>query len=144
MATKNYMVNKIETSEVHYKESAIPTNEFRMYGKSSLELWGGDKGSIEMDDAYFKADELTRAVMYANLNDGQFGCQNIISARVLVEQKIIKRRMYADEDNKSTDIIEWVCVADDLRITRAKDFDSNVGDPLRGIGRGGYTYKEKE
>lgn len=143
MATKNYMVASIETIEVHYKETRIPTNEFRMSGTSTLMLWGDDKGSMVMDETEFNANELTRAVMYANLNDGQFGCQSIISANVTVEQKIIKRRMYADEDgvffddNRGADIIDWEVVADNIKVTRAKDFDEKIGDPLRGIGRGG-------
>ena len=145
---KNYAVKDTVRKEVHYRDIVVPTNEFEMNGISTIELWGGGLGYIQMDSTTFKADKLTKAVMFANLNDGQFGCQKIKSAKVSVEQKFVTTRLYADEDgnfsddNVSTEIIHWENIVVDLYVSE-KDFDETVGDPLRVVGRGGYEYKEK-
>jgi len=146
MKNKNYAISKAETNEVHYTEIRIPTNEFKIYGEAFVELWGGGEGSIEMDEDCFTADKLTKAVMYANLNDGQFGVETITGGRVWVEQKIKIRQFHIGENNipfecNPNGIYIWESVVEDLEINRDEDFDAKVGDPLKGIP---YTNKTKK
>lgn len=146
---KNYSLKDVIEKEVHYKETQTPTNEFRMRGVSTIEHWGegSGSGSIEMDEVIFQANQLTKAVMYANINDGQFGCQAINSAKVTVEQKIKVKRVYVDEDSifyddNSVELEQWETIVENLYVSRAKNFDEKVGDPLKCAGRGGYEYKD--
>jgi hypothetical protein len=146
MAKKQYQLSKSE-KEVHYKEFREPTTFFSIEGVATIDLWGDGSGSIEMDVASFQAHKLTKAVIYANLNDGQFGCQDILSANVTVEQKVKVTRIYANEDgvffdDNKTLFEEYETVIDNMYISKKKDFDEKVGHPNKAEGRGGYEFKE--
>ena len=129
---------KKSEKEVHYKEYREPTDYYRMEGRVIIDLWGGDKGSVLMDPAYFQAKDLTKAVIYANLNDGQFGSSAIISAEVTLEQMVRVTRVYANEDgvffgDNTTKTDEFEQIVSNLPISRVNDFDEKVGHPKRGI-----------
>jgi len=131
---KNYaLVGKTEDT-IFYKEYRTPTKDFIMRGTATISLWGGGTGSIEMDTVEFQADELTKAVIYANLNDGQFGCEDINSANVTIEQKIAVNRVHIDPKTlttvKSVDVEQYEEVVCDLYVSH-KDFDEAIGHPCR-------------
>ena len=53
---------------------------YRCKGKAILNLWGGGQGSVTMDNwDTVKGD---RDSIVKGVNDGQFGCESIHSARV--------------------------------------------------------------
>jgi len=55
---------------------------FRCEGTAKLNLWGGGQGCIEMDS--WDTTKGSRKEIAKGVNDGQFGCEFIESAEVMI------------------------------------------------------------
>lgn len=98
------------TKEINYTETVAPMNEFEITGRAQLSLWGGSSGSIEMERTRFDTTDgvLTEDVIKCNLNDGGFGAEKVISAKVFVFQRVEVTRIDWNGDVKECK--EWMQV----------------------------------
>jgi len=118
-----------------FDEEYRATKEFKMNGTTYITHWGEnrlpkdrvDEHYIVMDEAIFEADELTAEVIFENLNDAQFGVQNIEGGEVWVEQKQDVIKTYEDGEVKNYSV--WIDVLENCVIT---DKETDLSDELYG------------
>jgi len=59
--------------------------EFCISGKATIQLWDGTIGTIEMIPIYLAKDfNVTKKSIAEYINDGQYGCEAILKANVIV------------------------------------------------------------
>lgn len=60
-------------------EITLKHTGYYITGIAGVEFWNGEVGTVNMDD--FKLKELTEENLIKGINDGQFGCKKIVTAR---------------------------------------------------------------
>ena len=63
-------------------EITLAFTNYYVEGQAVLNLWGGGRGSIEMEPFY--VDKLPESLKELPFNDGSFGCESIDSVRITV------------------------------------------------------------
>lgn len=66
------------------KEMKVKLIGYEVSGEAVLHLWGGDKGSIEMNASIIKEDKLSKDNILRCVNDNGFGCELIERATIHV------------------------------------------------------------
>lgn len=60
---------------------------YRFTGEALLNFWGSGRGTITMDATYKTVDEIEAGIVVSDIvNDGQFGCESIQEATVIVHE----------------------------------------------------------
>lgn len=82
------------------KELKLKLSNYHIEGVATILSWFGKKGTIKMDN--FNVDKIKNIV--ENVNDGQFGCQEILSAEIDIYRNyeghhIFARTIYIDSEN---------------------------------------------
>lgn len=63
-------------------------------GIAEIEYWGGGRGYVNMDTTFIPLGHLNKGTLLNCINDGQFGCQRIISAQVQVYESYGSTTVY--------------------------------------------------
>lgn len=64
------------------KEMTIKQTGITIQGVALLALWGGGEGKIIMNERYIPYEKINKRNILAAINDAQFGCECILSARI--------------------------------------------------------------
>lgn len=76
------------------KEIKLKQKGWTIEGKALLNLWGGGEGYIPMDKGFIPLGKLTKENLHRCINDGQFGCERILSATCHISIAFGKFDMY--------------------------------------------------
>lgn len=57
---------------------------YMVAGDAIVQLWGGGKGTIAMKPTYITRENWCRRTLLESINDGGFGCEEILSAKVWI------------------------------------------------------------
>ena len=65
---------------------------YQITGTANINLWGNVKSRVQMDKSFIPLDKiprktrLEREMIVSCINDGQFGCESILSANVEIQE----------------------------------------------------------
>ncbi len=76
------------------KQKTITQIGYTIKGTATIYLWGGGKGTIEMEKYFLPLDKVTPKNILRCVNDGGFGCESIKEAEIDI---------YVKYDNGSED-----------------------------------------
>jgi hypothetical protein len=66
------------------KTKVLEHTGYEVTGVALLNLWGGGQGRIRMTPTIIPIGSLTKENLLGCINDGQFGCESIASATLMV------------------------------------------------------------
>lgn len=66
------------------KELILDHRGYTISGVVEVEYWGGTTGWLPMDVSFIPSHELTHNEIKRRVNDGGFGCKNILGAEVTI------------------------------------------------------------
>jgi len=125
MAQMTRVLKEKTEKRVSFEETRTPLGNFIVNGTARIKLWGGGSGTIQMNEIEIELEnpeELTQEILYAELNDGGFGCEEIVSAIVDIQQEILVEREHLDEKGNPIQMGEQFIVLEkiysDYRITK--------------------------
>lgn len=95
------------------KSKTITQTGIIVSGEALINVWGGGKGTIQMESYFLPLDKITPKNILRCVNDGGFGCESIESAEIDIYiiydngSKEIDRTLWVDSPIHTAYFLGW-------------------------------------